>query len=494
MGWLLEICDITKSFSGVPVLNGVSLSLQAGEIHALVGENGAGKSTLMKVVAGLHQPDAGELRLDGNPTRFRSPHEALQAGVAMIHQELLPFLDLTVAENIFMGIEPVSGPGWIDRPALHRKTVELLDRLGLKIPPDRRMRELRVAEMQTVEILKALAHNARLIIMDEPTSALTDREAGALFAILNELRQRGTSIIYISHKLEEVFRLADRVTILRDGCHVATHPISGITTEALISLMVGRPLANRPRSAPGPAAPPILSVRNLALGRRFNNVSFDLAPGEVLGIAGLMGAGRSSLLSALYGLDPADSGEISIGGRALKISSPRNALDAGIGLVTEDRKVSGFIPLFGPRQNMTLAALGRWCRFGWIDQAAESAVADEQIRLFGIRASGRDQPVLGLSGGNQQKVVLARSMLAGPGVLLLDEPTRGIDIAAKEEVHRIVSDLARNGTAILLVSSELPELLSLSHRLLVMCEGRITGTLDPRTTTQEEILKLAMPG
>ena len=490
---LLEACGISKSFAGVRVLDGVSLSVNSGEIHALVGENGAGKSTLMKVLTGLHSPDAGELRLDGQPVRFRNAHAAKTAGIAMIHQEPLPFLNLTVAENVFIGQEPTSFPGWIDKPALHRQTERLLAQLGLALSPSQKMRDLTVAETQSVEILKALAHNARLIIMDEPTSALSDHEVAALFRLILDLKERGTAVIYISHRLEEIFRLADRVTVLRDGCHVVTQPMAEVSRDQLVTLMVGRPLAARTRTPGISIGPVTLSVRGLGKTRRFQDASFDARRGEILGIAGLMGAGRTDLLNAIYGLDPADSGEIFVNGRRVSIAGPRDALNAGIGLVSEDRKRFGFVPRFGVKQNVTLAALRRWCRLGCVDHFAENRLADEQIRAFRIRTAGRNQPVVRLSGGNQQKVVLARSLLAEPEILLLDEPTRGIDIAAKAEVHELIAALARAGKTIILVSSELPEVLSLSHRLLVMREGQLTAELDPATTSQEEIMKFAMP-
>jgi inositol transport system ATP-binding protein len=489
---LLETRAITKAFSGVPVLNGVSLSVHSGEVHALLGENGAGKSTLMKIVAGLHEPDSGQIWLQGRLARFRNAHAALRAGIAMIHQELLPFLNLTVAENVFMGQEPACF-GWINRPALHRQTQQLLAQLGVALPSGRKMRDLCVAEMQTVEILKALAHKAQLIIMDEPTSALSDRETEALFRLIKDLKVRGTAIIYISHKLEEVFRLADRVSVLRDGAHIATNSVAELTPDRVIALMVGRPLAPRSEVSCTSSSQTALAVRQLTKRGRFKNISFEVKRGEILGIAGLMGAGRTDVLNAIYGLDPADSGEVCVGGRAVKTATARDALNAGIALVSEDRKRFGFIPMFGVKQNMTLAALRRWCRLGYIDGVAESRIADEQINAFGIRAAGRNQPVTRLSGGNQQKVVLARSLLARPGILLLDEPTRGIDVAAKAEVHELISGFAAAGKAVVLVSSELPELLALSHRVLVMRAGELRAEIDPQRSSPEEVLRLAMP-
>jgi inositol transport system ATP-binding protein len=487
--------SIGKSFSGVTVLNGISLAVHPGEVHAVVGENGAGKSTLMKILAGLERPDAGEIWLRGRAVHFRGPHDALRAGIAMIHQELLPFLNLTVAENIFIGQEPalLEAVGWINRRALHREAARALAQLGLSIAPELPMASLRVAEMQAVEIAKALAHQAEVIIMDEPTSALSEREAAALSGKIHDLKRRGMAVIYISHKLNEVFELADRVTVLRDGARIATFPIAETQPDQLIRLMVGRELTSVSRRPAPPPADPVLSVRCLNRKGSFRNVSFDVRPGEIFGLAGLMGAGRTEVLNAIFGLAPSDSGEVRVRGRAVRIRTPRDALRAGIGLVSEDRKIHGFVPTLGVKRNLTLAALERWSPMGIIDHAAENRVADHEIRRFGIKVSHRDQLVGRLSGGNQQKVVLARAALAEPDVLLLDEPTRGIDIGAKAQVHAIIEELASSGKAVVLVSSELPELLSLSQRILVMCQGEVRAELDPQQTTAEEILKFAIP-
>lgn len=489
---LLETRNITKSFSGVPVLNGISFRLAAGEVHALVGENGAGKTTFMKVLSGVHAPDGGELRLGGEPVRLPNAHQALRLGIAMIYQEPLPFPDLTVAENILMGQEP-SRFGWLDRKRLNARAAELLRQLGVGLAPQTLMRRLRVAEIQAVEIAKALAHNARILIMDEPTSALSDREAEALFATIKELRSRGVAVIYISHKLEEIFRLADRITVLRDGVMVATHAASAVSREQLIAEMVGRPFIEAGQGTGAAAGEVLLSVSRLVLAGHFGGISFEVRRGEVLGLAGLMGAGRTEVLNAIYGLDPADSGEIRVSGRPVRIRSPRDALRAGIGLVTEDRKRFGFIPALAAPANITMGALERCCRAGWIRSGVERQVGRERIERFRIRGAHGNQPVERLSGGNQQKVVIARTLFTGPDILLLDEPTRGIDIAAKAEVHGIIRDLARSGKAVVLVSSELPELLALSDRMLVMREGALVGELDRESARPEEILRLAMP-
>ena len=489
---ILQVRNVSKSFPGVNALDGVSLDIVPGRVHALMGENGAGKSTLMKILIGLYAPDSGEMLHGGRAIRIRSPHDALRRGIAMIHQELLPFRDLTVAENIGMGREPTRWfPGWLDRPAMQREAARLLGRLGAAIDPGRRMRDLSVAEMQAVEIAKALAHNAGVIIMDEPTSAISGREVEALFAVIRDLRQRGVAVVYISHKMDEIFRIADTITVLRDGWHIATRPAGELDEAALIGLMmVGRELPTRPAGRGGSVGEVVLEVRGLARPGRFRDVSFSLRRGEVLGLAGLMGAGRTEVANAIYGMPPAAGGEILVAGRPVRITSPAAAIAAGIALVSEDRKEHGFVPRMSVKHNITLAGIRSWL----IDHRAENRIADEQIRALGIRTSGRNQAVEELSGGNQQKVVIARALLTGPDILILDEPTRGIDIGAKAEVHAIIDQLARAGKAILLVSSELPELLSLSDRLLVMREGELAGELDPRRASQEQIMRLAMPG
>jgi inositol transport system ATP-binding protein len=493
---VLEVRNLSKSFPGVKALEAVRLAVRPATVHALMGENGAGKSTLMKTLAGVYPPDEGEILLDGRRVRIRNPHQALRLGIAMIHQELLPFPDLTVAENISMGREPTRWlPGWLDQPAMRRRAQELLGRLGVTLPVTRKIRDLSVAQVQTVEIAKALVHDARVIIMDEPTSAISQREVDALLAMIRDLRRQGVAIIYISHKMDEVFRIADTITVLRDGRYVATHQAADLDRDRLIALMVGRELltTESPSATPAPGEV-ALEVRGLTQPGSFRQVSFRVRRGEILGIAGLMGAGRTELASALVGLAPAASGEIRAGGRPVRIASPRNAIDHGIALVPEDRQKFGLVPGMSVKENLTLASLGPCCRGPWIDRRRENRVADEQIRALAIRTPDRDQPAAGLSGGTQQKIVVARALLTRPAILILDEPTRGIDIGAKQEIYAIIRRLAAQGTAVIMVSSELPEVLALSHRILVMREGQVTAELDPRRTTPEEILQYAMPG
>ncbi|MHB1307642.1 MAG: sugar ABC transporter ATP-binding protein [Limisphaerales bacterium] len=491
---VLRIRQLSKSFPGVRALDDVTLEVRQGEIHAVMGENGAGKSTLMKLLAGLEKPDAGEIHLHGQPVHLSSPHDALKRGIAMIHQELMPFPHLTVGENVLMGQEPTRGAcGWVDRRELHSRAGRLLDRLGVTVAPTARMGSLSVGEMQVVEIAKALAHEARVLIMDEPTSALSEREVEKLFTVIRDLRRDGVAILYISHKLEEVFALADRVTVLRDGRHVGTHAIGELDAARLMTLMVGREVGLPKTGGPRACGEVALAVRGLGRSGRFRDVTFAVRRGEVLGFAGLMGAGRTEVVSALYGLPPADSGEIRVRNRVVKIRSPRDALAAGIAMVTEDRQVLGLVPSMSVRENLTLSTLNRVCRGPWIDRAREDGVVAGQIERLGIKVRDPEMSARTLSGGNQQKLVLARALLADPEILILDEPTRGIDVGAKAEIHALVRRLADEGKAILLVSSELPELLSLSDRLVVLREGRIAAQLDRIDASPEVVLRHAVP-
>ncbi|MGC8990040.1 MAG: sugar ABC transporter ATP-binding protein [Verrucomicrobiia bacterium] len=486
---MLQVLDVSKSFPGIRALDRVRLDVSDGTVHALVGENGAGKSTLMKIVAGLIRPDEGELLFKGQRFRPRNPHDALKAGIAMIPQELMPFRELTVAENIFVGHEPILRFGWLDKDKMQREAARLLGQIGVVIPPTARMKDLTVAQMQVVEIAKALAHNADLLIMDEPTSAISEREVETLFSIIGGLKRRGVSVIYVSHRLDEIFRIADVVTVLRDGQHVATRPITDVDRNTLIALMVGRDIEETvgpPATATGQVA---LELRGLTKRGKFTGVDLTLRQGEILGLAGLMGAGRTELAEAIFGLVRPDGGEVRVHGRVVKIESPRDAIAHGIGMVTEDRHKFGLVHVMSVKHNITLADLPGW----WINRRAENAMADEQLLAYSIKARDRNQLAGTLSGGNQQKVVLAKTLLPRPSILILDEPTRGIDIGSKAEMHAFVRKLAREGMAVLLISSELPELLCLSTRLLVMRQGRICAELDPRSITQETVLRHAMP-
>jgi inositol transport system ATP-binding protein len=477
---ILQVEGVSKSFWGIRALDRVDLTVARGEVHALTGENGAGKSTLMKIVAGLERPDSGGIRFHGS-------------AVAMIHQELLPFPEMTVAENICMGAEPANRFGWLDRAAMRRRAAELLRRLGMDVDPRARMGSLSFAEQQSVEIAKALGQQADLFIMDEPTSALSDRESERLFRIIGDLKQRGAAVIYISHRMDEIFRLADSITVMRDGRHVATRPAADFDEASLISLMVGREFDASLARQPAATGEIILEVRGLGREGSFYGIDFTLRSGEILGLAGLIGAGRSEIASAIFGLSPATSGEILVRGRPARIGSPADALAHGIAMVTEDRKRYGFAGDMSIRENLTLSCLRRYCAAGFVRAEAEDSAADEQMRAFSIRAAGREQQVKYLSGGNQQKVVLARALLTDPAVLILDEPTRGIDVGAKTEIYGLISRLAQQGKAILLISSEMNEILALSDRILVIREGAAALELAAANATPEAILASAMP-
>ena len=490
---MLSVRELTKTFGGLPALQDVTVEFRPGEVHALMGENGAGKSTLMKILAGLQPADGGAIALRGKTVRFASPQDALAQGIAMVHQELMPIPDLDVAENLLLGLEPINALGWVDRAELHREAAEWLRKLDCGLDTRQPMRRLSVAQGQVVEIAKALARQTDVLLLDEPTAALSDHEVTALFKAIDVLRRRGVAIVYTTHKMDEVFRLADRVTVLRDGRLVRTAAAAELTPDALITHMVGRELAQVFPPVVGEPGDVVLEVAGLTREPAYRNISFTLRRGEVLGLAGLMGAGRTEIAEALFGLRPAHTGEIRLHGRPVRITSPRDALAAGIGMVTEDRKGLGILPAMSVRSNLTLAALDRFAGLAGLDAAHEARTADEQIRAFAIKTSGREQPIGQLSGGNQQKVLLARTLLTSPDLVILDEPTRGIDIGAKAEIYALIGRLAAQGKAVLLISSELPEVLSLTHRLLVLRQGELTAELDPRRATQEEILRHAIP-
>ena len=481
---VLEARNVSKSFAGEKALSGVSLDIRRGEVHALMGENGAGKSTLMKILAGQLEADSGSVAFHG------------ERGVAMIHQELMTFPDLTVAENICIGREPAGRfPGTVDRRAMRREAAALLARLGSRLDPEHVVRGLSVGVMQMVEIAKALAREAEVILMDEPTSALSAHETDLLFDVVRDLTGHGVAVVYTSHKMAEIFRIADRVSVLRDGCHVATHPASEFDERRLVALMVGRELEAAPAREPTVVEEQrvALEVRGLSKPGKLHGINLKVRKGEILGITGLMGSGRTALACALFGLAPARAGEIRVNGRVVRIVNPSDAISNGIAMVTEDRQASGIVPRMSVEQNLTLPSLGAVSHGPWIDGRAESRMANAQIRALSIKASSPRQKIVALSGGNQQKVMIGRALLTNPGILILDEPTRGIDIGAKTEIHELIRRLAREGKAILMISSEMPEILALSHRIVVMRGGAISAELDPRTATQEQILEHAMP-
>ncbi len=489
---LLEVEGLSKEFPGVRALDGVDLRLRPGTVHAVMGENGAGKSTLMKIIAGLYPPDSGSVRLRGQAVRFRSPHDALRSGVAMIHQELnlMPFM--TVAENIWIGREPKTALGFVDHRELHRRTASLFLRLAIGTDPAIPLHELSVAERQMVEIAKAVSHEADVLIMDEPTSALTDKEVRHLFGLMHELVERGTGVIYITHRLGEVAEIADEITVLRDGRRVGTLPAAEATADELIRMMVGRDLTHLFPKEAAALGPIVLSARNLSLEGRFRDVSFDLRSGEILGVAGLVGSGRSNLAETLFGLTPATAGTIAIEGRPVAVARPADAVAQGMAFVTEDRKETGCFLLLDVLANMAMAALRRdFATVGFVAEADARRACERLREALRIKSPDLDEPMMHLSGGNQQKVLIARWLLTGPRILILDEPTRGVDVGAKAEIHRLVTRLAQEGAAVLMISSELPEVLGMSDRIMVMHEGRVTGFLSRDEADQVRIMNLA---
>jgi|SoiMethySBSTD1v2_1073268.scaffolds.fasta_scaffold74519_2 ABC-type sugar transport system ATPase subunit len=489
----LEMRGITKSFAGNVVLAGVSLAARAGEVHALVGENGAGKSTLMKILAGVHQPDAGEILIDGETRVFARPADALTQGVAMIYQELSLAPHLTVAENIFLGREPMKlAPiGLINNSELQRRARSMLDDFGFEIDPRSRVGRLSAADRQLVEITRAIVEARRVIVMDEPTSSLTNQEVVVLFRLIRNLKSRGLAVIYISHRLEELPEIADRLTVLRDGRAVYTGPWGEITTNEMIRHMAGRELKEifppRTRSV-GEVK---LRVTGLTRAPKFENVSFEARAGEVVGVAGLAGAGRTEMVEAIFGAQPAESGGIEFGSEKITAAQPNRSVARGLSLLTEDRKRTGLCLNLPLATNITLANVRALVRGGRLRRKAEFNAAGNFIRKLGIRPPSPAKPVGRLSGGNQQKSLLARWLFANSQVFLLDEPTRGVDVAARSEIYREINELAEAGAAIVMVSSDLPELLGMSDRILVMRRGRIVAELDAKKTSQEEVLKYA---
>jgi rhamnose transport system ATP-binding protein len=490
---LLHMTGITKAFGGVQALQGVSFDLRAGEVHALIGENGAGKSTLIKIITGAHVPDEGTMEVLGQPVEINDPARAKALGIAAIYQQPALFPELTVAENIALGLEP--GGNWrrVRWRERHDRARWLLARIGAAIDPGRDVRRLSMPEQQLVEIARALGADARILIMDEPTASLSDQEVDNLFRVIRDLKSHGVGIIYISHRLEELPQVADRVTALRDGALVGTRPMAEVTRSELIRMMVGRELGTIFPKVVATQGQAVLEVRGLSCrAARVRDVSFRLHAGEILGLAGLVGAGRTELAGVLFGLTPADGGEIRLEGRPVTIDTPARAVELGIAYVPEDRRRHGVILEMSAAANCTLATLDSTSRFGLIDFAGERKVAAGFVRRLGIKTRALDTPVGNLSGGNQQKVALARWLAADPKVLILDEPTQGVDVGAKAEIHRLMGELAAKGMAILMISSELPEILGMSDRIAVMHGGRLVGTLDRAGATQEAILELAL--
>ncbi len=490
---VLGLSGISKSFPGVKALDDVHFSVREGEVHALLGENGAGKSTLIKVMSGVHQPDGGKMELDGKPVSFGSPQEAQAAGIATIYQELLLFPDLTVAENIFMGHAPKTAWGAINWGKARKQAAELLESLDIKdLDVDAVVGSLSVGNRQRVEIAKALSHNARVLIMDEPTAALTEHDVERLFDIVRLLRERGVGIVYISHRLEEVFLVADRVTVLRDGEFVATKPVSETDHSDLIEMMVGRRIEALFPKAEAEIGEVVLEVRNVVRPPMTKGVSLKVRSGEILGIAGLVGSGRSEFAQTVFGITPATGGEILLDGKPVSIRSPQQAKALGIAYVPEDRGHHGIIRPMPIVENVSMAVLAKVSKSTFIDRGEERKLAEESVEKFGVRASGIAQIVGKLSGGNQQKVVLSKWLATEPRILIMDEPTRGIDVGAKAEIHRLMGELVKTGVAIIMISSELPEVLGMSDRIAVMRDGRIVAEVDRAEATQSTIAAAMM--
>lgn len=488
--YVLEMRHIAKSFPGVKVLDDVTLQVKPGEVHALMGENGAGKSTLMKILMGIYTADAGEVMLNGEHLLARGPREAMDKGIAMIHQELNPIMDMQVYENIYIGRELRKGI-LVDRKAMIRETEDLLRELGINIPAVAYMRDLSVAQCQLIEIVKAISISAKVVVMDEPTSAITEREVETLFAQIRRLKSEGVAIIYISHKMDEIFQICDTITVLRDGHFIETDAAANMTNEQLIRMMVGRDITEVFPKAEAEIGDVLLEVKNLSYGRQVKNVSFSLRRGEVLGIAGLVGAGRSELAETIFAMRQKSAGEILIGGKPVEIRHPKDAIQNRIALITEDRKITGLNLSGTVAENTTLVDLSHQFPSGLIDRQKENRITDEYIQKLSIRTPSAQQLAGRLSGGNQQKVVLSKWLLSEPEIIILDEPTRGIDVGAKRDIYLLIGGLVRQGKAVIVISSEIPEVMGLSDRILVIAEGRVTGELLRPDFSQEQIMTYA---
>ncbi|MGV8935709.1 MAG: sugar ABC transporter ATP-binding protein [Allorhizobium sp.] len=491
---ILSIRDVLKTFGPVVALSDMQLNVRRGRVHALLGENGAGKSTLMKILAGVYQPTSGTISLDGAPYHPLNPQQAADLGLTIVFQELSLCNNLTVAENILATREPATA-GFISDRALLRKAAEIVKELRLPIDIEEKVGNLSIAQRQLVEIAKGLSVDAKVVILDEPTSSLTDSEADILFDIIDSLRKRGVAVIYISHRMEEIMRLADDITVIRDGKYISTHQREDVTIDTLISLMVGRQMDEiyppRTVAAPGLSKPPILAVENFSRDGEFSDISFDVRPGEILGFFGLIGSGRSEIMKALFGIKQA-AGTVRLDGEVVTLTSPAQAIAKGIGFVTENRKDEGLVLSHSVESNISAVALKDFAsRFGFLNRRKERAAANAEVERLSIKTASLDTTAGNLSGGNQQKIVLAKWLLIKPRVLILDEPTRGVDVGAKFDIYTIIRQLAAEGAAILLISSDLPEVLGLSDRVVVMHEGHISATLTDADLTPEKIMTFA---
>ena len=486
----IRVSGVTKMFPGVTALDNVDFAVRKGAVHVLCGENGAGKSTLMKIINGVYQADKGEIYIDGNPVRINNPSDARKLGISMIFQELNYIPEFSVAENMYVGEWPVNSFGRLDWKTIRESAAGLLRQEGLPYSPDTKLKDLTVSDIQMLEITKAISKNSKIIIMDEPTSAITQKEVEALFDKIRTLKERGVSIIYISHKLDEIFRIADDITIFRDGKSVGTKPASELDIDAVIAMMVGRKLEKSYPKEIVPIGDILLEVEGLS-GEKFSDVGFNARRGEIVGFSGLMGAGRTEVMRALFGLDPIYSGKIRVSGRDVNVRHPLDSIKNGVAMLSEDRRRYGIIPMRSVRENCTLAALERVIYGGWLKASEENSIVSNIFERMRVKTPTLETQIGALSGGNQQKVLLAKWMLRDPDALILDEPTRGIDVGAKFEIYRLMTELVNAGKAVIMVSSELPELLGMCDRIYVMCQGAVTGELNKDEFSQELIMKYA---
>ena len=487
----LEVRNISKSFPGVKALDRISFAVRRGSTHVLCGENGAGKSTLMKIINGIYTPDEGQIFLDGKPVVVENPIHARALGISMIFQELSFVPELTVAENIFLGRWPTDRLGRVDHREMRRRTLELLARENLHYAPDEQLKNLSVSDIQMLEIIKAVSNNSDIIIMDEPTSAITQKEIDKLFAMIETMKRRGASIIYISHKLDEIFRIADEITVLRDGAIVGTKDAAELNIDDVITMMVGRRMENKYPFESVPKGKTLLDVKNFVSAGVFSSVSFHVDAGEIVGFAGLMGAGRTEVVRALFGLDPHTSGEVTVKGKPLSQLTVRGSIDNGLVMLSEDRRRYGLVPIRSVLENVSLVNLKKFIFKGRLHRKMEQTVVSTTCAKMNVKTPSLETTVEALSGGNQQKIVLAKWMIADPDILLMDEPTRGIDVGAKYEIYRLMIELARQGKALLMVSSELPELIGMCDRIYVMSQGRLNGELRREEFSAEAIMSLA---
>ncbi len=490
----VELKGITKAFGANQVLKGVDLKLEAGEVHALMGENGAGKSTLMNILTGLHKQDDGLVYINGEQKQYENPKEAEENGVSFIHQEMITWPDMTVLENMFMGKEKKNKFGWVLTKEMKKEGERVFKELGIDISFDRTMRTLSVGQQQLVEIAKTLLNDAEVIIMDEPTAALTDREIQLLFKIIRQLQKKNVAVVYISHRMEEIFEISNRVTVMRDGVSISTKATEDTDYDEIVRQMVGRDLEDYYPEMTNEKGDVVLEVNNLSHLPHYENISFKLHSGEILGFSGLMGAGRTEIMRGIFGIDPFEEGDILLDGEKITIKTPHDAVKKGIGFLTENRKEEGLILDFPVKDNISITAFEEFSNNGWIDTKEEKEFVELLVKRLTVKTAGIDLPVSALSGGNQQKVVLAKWIGAGSRILILDEPTRGVDVGAKREIYNLMKELAERGVAIIMVSSDLPEVMGVSNRVLVVHEGAISGELQRDDVSEERIMTLATGG